>query len=57
MSTATATHDSLQALVVIARAAHLTRDRDLKQTTLKKLREEHGIDVRFLRNCKQEARA
>jgi hypothetical protein len=40
--------DSPQALVAIARAAHLAGDRDLSRVARQQLRDEFGIDLRFL---------
>lgn len=58
MTTQTATRrtaESIQALVAIALAARLTRDRDLERVAVWQLREEFGIRLGFLRNSKRGA--
>ena len=44
-------------LVAIAQAGHRTGDRDIERAARRLLREEHGIEVRFLRELKEVSRA
>ena len=41
--------DSIAALVAIARAAHLAKDRALERAARRKLAEAYGVDVTFRR--------
>lgn len=43
------TSDSPAALVAIARAARIVRDRDLERSARQELRERFGIELSFLR--------
>lgn len=39
----------LAELIAIARAAHLTHDREMKSAAVRRLREEHGVNITFAR--------
>ena len=48
------TTDSPATLVAIAKAAHLTGDRDLERAARKQLEDRHGIRIRFVRRGKPQ---
>jgi hypothetical protein len=43
-------------LTAIAYAAHQTRDRDMEREAVRRLREEYGIELRFMRNREHQKR-
>jgi len=49
------TRDNPEALVVIARAAHLAGDRQLERAAKAELKERFGIVLRFTRGVEREA--
>jgi hypothetical protein len=51
----TADPPGLAELVVIARAAHLTNDREVKLEAIRQLKKEYGVTIRF--SVRQSARA
>ena len=48
----TETKSGLPELVVIARAAHMTRDKAMKTNDLRRLRELYGVNLTFCKTAK-----
>lgn len=47
----------LAELIAIARAAHLTHDREMKAAAVQRLRDEYGVNITFQRRAVQHREA
>lgn len=50
MAVTTENGQGLAELIAIARAAHLTHDRDMKASAVRRLKEEYGVNISFTKS-------
>ena len=56
-ATKEASGQGLAELIAIARAAHLTHDREMKSAAVQRLRDEYGVNITFQRQPPQHREA